>query len=60
LITPPVIDGIINDFSGKILDPAKNFERWMPNNGSKEKKGYENLVYMGYDDTGYLYCWKIQ
>jgi len=23
----------------------------MPNNGSKEKKGYENLVYMGYDDN---------
>ena len=49
--TPPVIDGKLNDLHWLDSNPAKNFERWMPNNGSKEKKGYENLVYMGYDDN---------
>jgi len=49
--TPPVIDGKLNDLHWLNSNPAKNFERWMPNNGSKEKKGYENLVYMGYDDN---------
>ena len=48
--SPPKIDGIINDKQWKQLTAASKFERWMPNNGSSEKKGYENFVYMGYDD----------
>ena len=31
--------------------PATKFERWRPNNGQKEKVGYENFVFMGYDDN---------
>ena len=49
--SPPKIDGIIDDQQWEGLTPASNFERWMPNNGSTEKKGYENYVYMGYDDN---------
>ena len=51
LDSPPKIDGIIDDKQWKNLIPATNFERWMPNNGSSEKKGYENYVFMGYDDN---------
>ena len=51
LDSPPKIDGIIDDKQWENLIPATNFERWMPNNGSSEKKGYENYVYMGYDDN---------
>ena len=32
----------------------------MPNNGSKEKKGYENLVYMGYDDNNIYIAGKLK
>jgi hypothetical protein len=46
-LNPPVIDGILDDLQWKILYPAKNFERWMPNNGSKKKKGYENFSLHG-------------
>ncbi|MGY8950045.1 MAG: DUF5916 domain-containing protein, partial [Flavobacteriales bacterium] len=49
--SPPKIDGIIDDIQWKGLNAATDFERWMPNNGSGEKKGYENYVYMGYDDN---------
>ena len=49
--SPPKIDGIIDDQQWKGLNAATDFERWMPNNGSKEKKGYENYIYMGYDDN---------
>jgi hypothetical protein len=49
--SPPKIDGIIDDFQWEGLVPASDFERWMPTNGSKEKKGYENYIYMGYDDN---------
>ena len=48
---PPKIDGIVDDKQWKGLTPAIKFERWMPNNGSSEKKGYENFVYLGYDDN---------
>ncbi len=34
------------------LEPATGFERWMPNNGQKEREGYESFIYLGYDDTG--------
>ena len=49
--SPPKIDGILDDSNWKILVPATKFERWMPNNGSSEKEGYENFVYIGYDDN---------
>ncbi|MDA9362408.1 carbohydrate binding family 9 domain-containing protein [Flavobacteriaceae bacterium] len=49
---PPKIDGIINDSQWNGLEPATEFERWMPNNGQKERKGYESFIYLGYDDTG--------
>ena len=49
--SPPKIDGIINDLQWKGLNAATGFERWMPNNGSGEKKGYENYVFMGYDNN---------
>jgi|TARA_B110000503_G_scaffold85719_1_gene130516 hypothetical protein len=51
LDSPPKIDGIINDEQWKGLNAATDFERWMPINGSSERKGYENYVYMGYDDN---------
>ena len=41
--SPPIIDGILDDLQWNNLSPAKNFERWQPNNGSSEKKGYENF-----------------
>ena len=49
--SPPKIDGIIDDKQWDNLTPASNFERWMPNNGSSEKSGYESFVYVGYDDS---------
>ena len=49
--SPPKIDGILDDSNWKILVPATKFERWMPNNGSSEKEGYEHFVYIGYDDN---------
>ncbi|MDA8938144.1 carbohydrate binding family 9 domain-containing protein [Flavobacteriaceae bacterium] len=49
---PPKIDGIINDSQWNGLEPAIEFERWMPNNGQKEREGYESFIYLGYDDTG--------
>ena len=49
---PPKIDGIINDSQWNGLEPATEFERWMPNNGLKEREGYESFIYLGYDDTG--------
>ena len=49
--SPPKIDGILDDANWKTLVPATKFERWMPNNGSSEKEGYENFVYIGYDDN---------
>ena len=49
---PPKIDGIINDSQWNGLEPATEFERWMPNNGQKEREGYESFIYLGYDDTG--------
>ncbi len=49
--SPPKIDGILNDANWKTLIPATKFERWMPNNGSSEKDGYEHFVYIGYDDN---------
>ena len=49
---PPKIDGIINDVQWNGLEPATGFERWMPNNGQKEREGYESFIYLGYDDTG--------
>ena len=49
--SPPIIDGIIDDLQWKDLKPATGFERWMPNNGQSEREGYENIVYMGYDDN---------
>jgi len=49
---PPKIDGIINDSQWKNLEAATGFERWMPNNGQKEREGYESFIYLGYDDTG--------
>ena len=49
---PPKIDGVINDIQWKDLKPATGFERWMPNNGQKEREGYESYIYIGYDDTG--------
>ena len=49
---PPKIDGIINDVQWNGLEPATEFERWMPNNGQKEREGYESFIYLGYDDTG--------
>jgi hypothetical protein len=51
-ITPPKIDGVINDTQWKNLEAATNFERWMPNNGQTEREGYESYIYLGYDDTG--------
>jgi len=48
---PPKIDGILDDEQWKKTKPAKNFERWMPNNGLSEQPGYENFVYMGYDNN---------
>ena len=48
--SPPEIDGTIDDKQWGDLIPATRFERWMPNNGSIEKEGYENYVYLGYDD----------
>ena len=58
--TPPIIDGKLNDLHWLNSNPAKDFERWMPNNGSKEKKGYENLVYMGYDDNNIYIAGKLK
>lgn len=55
----PVIDGILDDLQWNNLSPAKNFERWQPNNGSSEKKGYENFVYMGYDDDNIYFAGKF-
>ena len=49
---PPKIDGIINDSQWNGLEPATEFERWMPNNGQKEREGYESFIYLGYDDNG--------
>jgi hypothetical protein len=49
---PPKIDGIINDVQWNGLEPATGFERWMPNNGQKEREGYESFIYLGYDDNG--------
>ena len=49
--SPPKIDGILDDANWKKLVPATKFERYMPNNGSSEKEGYENFVYIGYDDN---------
>jgi len=49
--SPPKIDGILDDANWKTLVPATKFERWMPNNGSYEKEGYEHFVYIGYDDN---------
>ena len=49
---PPKIDGIINDSQWNGLEPATEFERWMPNNGQNEREGYESFIYLGYDDTG--------
>ncbi|MDA9622917.1 carbohydrate binding family 9 domain-containing protein, partial [Flavobacteriaceae bacterium] len=49
---PPKIDGIINDVQWNGLEPATEFERWMPNNGQNEREGYESFIYLGYDDTG--------
>ena len=49
--SPPKIDGIVDDKQWDNLTPASNFERWMPNNGSSEKSGYESFVYVGYDDS---------
>ena len=49
---PPKIDGIINDSQWNGLEPATGFERWMPNNGQKEREGYESFIYLGYDDNG--------
>ena len=49
---PPKIDGIINDSQWKNLEAATDFERHMPNNGQKEREGYESFIYLGYDDTG--------
>ena len=49
--SPPIIDGIIDDIQWKDSKPATGFERWMPNNGQSEREGYENIVYMGYDDN---------
>ena len=56
---PPIIDGILDDLQWNNLSPAKNFERWQPNNGSSEKKGYENFVYMGYDDDNIYFAGKF-
>ena len=47
---PPKIDGILDDLEWKKSIPATSFERWMPNNGSIEKKDFEHFVYMGYDN----------
>ncbi len=58
--TPPIIDGKLNDLHWLNSNPAKDFERWMPNNGSKEKKGYENFVYMGYDDNNIYIAGKLK
>ena len=49
---PPKIDGIINDVQWNGLEPAIGFERHMPNNGQREREGYESFIYLGYDDTG--------
>ena len=49
--SPPKIDGIIDDKQWKDLNAATDFERWMPTNGLSEREGYENYVYMGYDDN---------
>ena len=49
---PPKIDGIINDSQWNGLEPATEFERWMPNNGQNEREGYESFIYLGYDDNG--------
>lgn len=57
--SPPLIDGILNDSQWINLSPAKDFERWMPNNGSSEKEGFENLVYMGYDDENIYFAGKF-
>ena len=46
-MTAPKIDGVINDIQWKKSIPATKFERWMPNNGSYEKKDFEHFVYMG-------------
>ena len=59
LDSPPLIDGILDDYQWKKLSPAKNFERWQPNNGSSEKEGFENLVYMGYDDDNIYFAGKF-
>ena len=49
---PPKIDGIINDVQWNGLEPAIGFERHMPNNGQREREGYESFIYLGYDDNG--------
>ena len=48
---PPKIDGLIDDDQWSKSIPATKFERWQPNNGQTEQPGYENFVYMGYDDN---------
>ena len=48
---PPKIDGLLDDDQWSKSIPATKFERWQPNNGQTEQPGYENFVYMGYDDN---------
>ena len=59
-ITAPKIDGVINDIQWKKSIPATKFERWMPNNGSYEKKDFEHFVYMGYDDDAIYIAGKFK
>jgi hypothetical protein len=58
--SPPIIDGIIDDIQWKDLKPATGFERWMPNNGQSERKGYESYIYVGYDDSGIYLAGKFK
>ena len=51
-ISPPVIDGVLDEPQWKNLIPATDFERWMPNNGQSERLGYETFIYLGYDNSG--------
>ena len=51
-ISPPVIDGVLDESQWKNLIPATDFERWMPNNGQSERLGYETFIYLGYDNSG--------
>ena len=48
---PPKIDGILDDEQWTKTKPGTTFERYMPNNGQTERPGYENFVYMGYDNN---------